>query len=50
MGNNLLRQIFKKLESFREKREYERLYSLIVRNAVPVEKEIRGKGTLQAKK
>jgi hypothetical protein len=50
MGNNLISQISKKLTNYKEKREYERLYSLLLKNAVPVEKESQGKGTLQAKK
>lgn len=50
MGNNLISQISKKLTSYKEKREYERLYSLLLKNVVPVEKEVQGKGTLQAKK
>ncbi|MGE5352453.1 MAG: hypothetical protein ACM3P0_10240 [Acidobacteriota bacterium] len=50
MGNNFLSQISKKLTDYKEKKEYERLYSLILKNAVPVEKEVQGKGVLQAKK
>ncbi|MCU7494317.1 MAG: hypothetical protein HF314_04265 [Ignavibacteria bacterium] len=50
MEKRLLIQILKKLEEKKEKREYERLYSLLQKNAVPVEKEIPDKGSLRVKK
>lgn len=50
MEYNFIRQFFKKLDERKERKEYERLYSLVLRNVIPAVKEIQGKGTLQAKK